>query len=117
MGACELKVQTLLSKCVHACSLFSCVHLFTTLWTVACRAPLSMGFSRQEYWSGPMGGSDVEELRGCTIYSGLALQRRSTELVNLQVHWSSLVAQTYCMYYILLGSSMSLTPMGPESRT
>ena len=24
----------------------------TTPWTVACRAPLSMGFSRQEYWSG-----------------------------------------------------------------
>ena len=23
-----------------------------TLWTVACPAPLSMGFSRQEYWSG-----------------------------------------------------------------
>ena len=23
-----------------------------TLWTVACRVPLSMGFSRQEYWSG-----------------------------------------------------------------
>ena len=21
-------------------------------WTVACQAPLSMGFSRQEYWSG-----------------------------------------------------------------
>ena len=28
------------------------VRLFATLWTVACRAPLSMGFSRQEYWSG-----------------------------------------------------------------
>ena len=26
--------------------------LFVTLWTVACQAPLSMGFSRQEYWSG-----------------------------------------------------------------
>ena len=26
--------------------------LFATLWTVAHRAPLSMGFSRQEYWSG-----------------------------------------------------------------
>ena len=25
---------------------FSCVHLFVTLWTVACQAPLSMGFSR-----------------------------------------------------------------------
>ena len=32
--------------------LFSCVQLFATLWTVACQAPLSMGFSRQEYWSG-----------------------------------------------------------------
>ena len=30
---------------------FSCVRLFVTLWTVACQAPLSMGFSRQEYWS------------------------------------------------------------------
>ena len=31
---------------------FSCVRLFATLWTVAPQAPLSMGFSRQEYWSG-----------------------------------------------------------------
>ena len=29
----------------------SCLTL-ATLWTVACQAPLSMGFSRQEYWSG-----------------------------------------------------------------
>ena len=28
------------------------VRLFATLWTVAHHAPLSMGFSRQEYWSG-----------------------------------------------------------------
>ena len=27
-------------------------HLFATQWTVAPQAPLSMGFSRQEYWSG-----------------------------------------------------------------
>ena len=32
---------------VHAKSL-SCVQLFATLWTVACQAPLSMGFSRQQ---------------------------------------------------------------------
>ena len=31
---------------------FSCVQLFVTLWTVALQAPLSMEFSRQEYWSG-----------------------------------------------------------------
>ena len=28
------------------------VQLFAVLWTVAHQAPLSMGFSRQEYWSG-----------------------------------------------------------------
>ena len=28
------------------------VRLFATPWTVAYRAPLSMGFSRQGYWSG-----------------------------------------------------------------
>ena len=28
------------------------VQLFTIPWTVACQAPLSMKFSRQEYWSG-----------------------------------------------------------------
>ena len=28
------------------------VRLFLTPWTAAYRAPLSMGFSRQEYWSG-----------------------------------------------------------------
>ena len=33
-------------------SRFSCVRLFETLWIVAHQAPLSMGFSRQEHWSG-----------------------------------------------------------------
>ena len=39
----------------HLCcvlSRFSRVQLFVTLWTVAHQAPLSMGFSRQGYWSG-----------------------------------------------------------------
>ena len=31
---------------------FSCVRFFATLWTVSPQAPLSLGFSRQEYWSG-----------------------------------------------------------------
>ena len=35
------------------------VQLFAITWTTACQAPLFMGFSRQEYWSGlpPPGGS------------------------------------------------------------
>ena len=39
------------SVCIPVQSL-NCVGLFTTPRTVARRAPLSMGFSRQEYWSG-----------------------------------------------------------------
>ena len=37
---------------VRVLSCFSCVQPFVTLWTVAHQAPLSVGFSRQEYWSG-----------------------------------------------------------------
>ena len=43
---------------VYTCSqskkvkLLSRVQLFATPWTVAYHTPLSMGFSRQEYWSG-----------------------------------------------------------------
>ena len=54
--------------CIHARAVLSCfrpVQLFVTLWTVAHQAPLSMGFSRQEYWSGlscppPMDLPDLE---------------------------------------------------------
>ena len=38
--------------CVGVLSRLGHVRLFVTLWTVARQAPLSMGFSRQEYWSG-----------------------------------------------------------------
>ena len=36
---------------VHEC-MFSRIRLFATPWTVAYQAPPSMGFSRQEDWSG-----------------------------------------------------------------
>ena len=47
----RMKFQLML---LHTCVLsrFSCVQLFATLRTVAHQAPLSMGFSRREYWSG-----------------------------------------------------------------
>ena len=37
---------------VWVLSRFSHIGLFAALWTIARQAPLSMGFSRQEYWSG-----------------------------------------------------------------
>ena len=43
-----------LLQCMHACMLshFSRIRLCATRWTAAHQAPLSTGFSRQEYWSG-----------------------------------------------------------------
>ena len=37
---------------VYCACMLSCVWLFATLWSVNRQAPLSMRFSRQEYWSG-----------------------------------------------------------------
>ena len=49
---CSLLLCPPPSLLLHVLSHFSHVRLFATLWTVARQAPLSMGFSRQEYWSG-----------------------------------------------------------------
>ena len=54
------------------------VWLSVTPWCVACQAPLSMGFSRQEYWSGlhfPLPGDlpdpeiESESLKSCSVMS------------------------------------------------
>ena len=44
--------MTLIRLCCAVPSHVSRVRLFATPWTIALQAPLSMGFSRQEYWSG-----------------------------------------------------------------
>ena len=53
---CPLHIQHLLSLTIpwfgHVLSHSVVSDSFATLWTVACQTPLSMGFSRQEYWSG-----------------------------------------------------------------
>ena len=58
--------------CVCAQSL-SCVRLFAIPWTVDHQAPLSMGFPRQEYWSGfPFPSSGVFPTPGSNLHiSGL----------------------------------------------
>ena len=50
----EICPASLLFQClVSMCGVFMLSHirLFATAWTVTRQAPLSMGFSRQEYWS------------------------------------------------------------------
>ena len=61
------------NSCMHACMLsrFSRVQLCVTPWTAAHQAPLSLGFSRQEYWSGlPFPSPEVAISRCKLVYTG-----------------------------------------------
>ena len=51
--------------------LLSIVHLLATPWTAAYQAPLSMGFSRQEYWSGVPLPSPLLEYAAATAAKSL----------------------------------------------
>ena len=48
-----MSLKIIYGNVLSACML-SRIPLFVTTWTVACQAPLSMEFSRQEYWSGSL---------------------------------------------------------------
>ena len=68
-------------------SRFSCVQLFVTLWTVARQAPLSIGFSRQEYLSGlpcpPPGDLPNPGIKPASLISP-ALANRFLLYINIQ---------------------------------
>ena len=51
-GSCNSRWKCYDLNYVCVLSHFNHVRLFATPWTVAHQAPLSVGFSRQEYWSG-----------------------------------------------------------------
>ena len=73
-------------------SCFSSVWLFVAPWTVACQAPLFMGFSRQEYWSG----------LPCPLPRDLPTQGSNPHLLCLLrwrwilYHWATRVLPTLC---------------------
>ena len=48
----RIPIRCSVCVCVCVCQWLSRVRLFATPWTAAHQAPLSLGFSRQEYWSG-----------------------------------------------------------------
>ena len=66
---------------MHACmlSLFSNVQLFATLWNVAHQASLSVGFSRQEQWSGlrfpPPGDLSIPRIKPASPESPASARR------------------------------------------
>ena len=77
----KLFLCTDMRVCMLSC--FCCVPLFVTLRTITYQAPLSMGFSRQEYCSG------YALLQGIFLTQGLSLR-----VLHL-LHWqaSSLVSR------------------------
>ena len=77
----RLQLKSYITKdvCCAVLSCFSCVWLFVTLWPITHQALLSMGLSRQKYWSGlpcpppgdlPNPGSEPEPLRSPALASG-----------------------------------------------
>ena len=85
-------------------SRFSRVRLFATLWIIACQAPLSMGFSRCEYWSvlpcPPPGNLPDPGMESKSPLSP-ALQVDSLPIS----HWRSPLAMTIWWYCALVSVS------------
>ena len=71
------------SSCHLQTWVLSCVRLLVTLWTRACQTPLSVGLSRQEYWSGLPFPSPGDLLDPGIEPTSLALQVNSLPLN----HW------------------------------
>ena len=65
------------------------VRLFATLWTVAHQAPLSMGYSRQEYWSGlPFPPPRGLSLSGIKLASPVSPYHR--EILYMLSNWGNI---------------------------
>ena len=62
------------------------VRLFATLWTVAHQASLSIGFSRQEYWSGLPCTCAMHNPEGCPL-QGIFLTQGSNLCLLCLLHW------------------------------
>ena len=70
-----------LSRCSH-------VQLFLTLWSIAHQAPLAMGFSKQEYWSGlPFPSPGIFPTQGLNPTSLASLGRR----ILYQLHYLGII--------------------------
>ena len=63
--------------------LFSRVRRLATPWTAACQAPLSMGFSRQGYWSGLPLPSPLFQMRRLKVNRKVSLLLRAFLIAQL----------------------------------
>ena len=81
----------------------SCVRLFVTPWTVDYQASLSMGFSRQEHWSGlpfPSPG-DLPNPGIKPRSPALQADALSSELIVVKVYWGTCQYFVFCKYDLI----------------
>ena len=111
------------------CSVAECVQLFVTPWTVVRQAPLSIEFSRQEYWSGlpfltPKGLPDpgikpkspvAPALAGgffTTVPPGEPLSRILASYFFNGGPWLVLVSESWCLHEMCLEGFLPLQFLG-----
>ena len=88
---------------------FSHVWLFVTLWTVACQAPLSMGFSRQADWSGfPLPSPGIEP-------APLVSPASAGGFFTASGTWEA--PFTYRIFFVWMCSVGNITPYNTAKRT
>ena len=91
-------------------SCFSWVQFFVILWTVAHQAPLSEGFSRQEYWSGlpcpppwdlPNPGIELTSLMSPALADGFLATSATWESQDDPVYQLTLYKRASCAFRFL----------------
>ena len=93
---------------------FNHVWPFATLWTVTCQASLTMGFSRQEHWSGlpcpPPGDLPEPWVKLCLLY----LLHWQASSLPLAPHGKPLIYMWSCVIFSPESSSKLLKTQTPQ---
>ena len=103
-------LQQLIMLCTCMLSYFSSVWFFVTLWIIDCQAPLSMRFSRKEYWSRlscpPPGDLSNPGLEPMSLISPSLVGVFLTAGATWEAHWPSYLSLD--IYFKNLSSLTSL---------
>ena len=89
----------------------SCVWLFATPWTVAHQAPLSIGFAKQEHWSGLpfLFPGDLPNQGIKPLAPALAGRFFTAELPEKPHIFYLLLAKIFSLFYTAINSSYALS--------
>ena len=113
---------------VGVLSHFSQVQLFATLWTIVLQASLTMGFSRQEYWSGLsfllQGSSQTRNWTHASFVSWADRRQKTLfiyhkcQLQRLpQSHWLIILCLFSCLFVLLSQQKFTSVKLPVQNNT